>query len=464
MKYIHIKISIKIFAALLLVVNLRANAAVIEVSVQPPGLFESNATVRVKNNSPVPRIVRISVSNNSDRKAFIGSTILVVPELSAVEKSIKPNSNMRFDSPLYWEWGEGIGDLEKSTEERGYWIPFEKGVKTLICQYPHGNAPAIDFCAPIRTRVTAAKAGTVFRVVDHFTEGGSDPKFANSANVIEIYQNDGTRAFYAHFDPKSATVKEGEKVDRGQVLASVGLTGQTSGPHLHFHVTRYDSELRDSFIDPKFENERSEPIEIKSGYTVDRDTFKSNLGEKKIVEQDRASSNVNIETKVNKEPSGIECGTNQVEMGKKAIDCIGKNKEKAVEYFNIHLKTSPNDGLALARLATLYTGMNRHVEALPVYKKALAANWISYDFAYHYSTSLFESGMNKEGMKWIRRSVELAPSCASCLGGLARRLTDEKKYKEALSILEAFDARQQKAGKNKLFTGQIMLIRDQMEN
>lgn len=43
-------------------------------------------------------------------------------------------------------------------------------------------------------------------------------------------------AFYAHLKPGSIKVNVGDKVSRGQQIAEVGNTGNTSGPHLHFHV------------------------------------------------------------------------------------------------------------------------------------------------------------------------------------------------------------------------------------
>jgi murein DD-endopeptidase MepM/ murein hydrolase activator NlpD len=46
----------------------------------------------------------------------------------------------------------------------------------------------------------------------------------------------GRYAFYAHLKPGSITVKEGERVRRGQVLARLGNSGNTGFPHLHFHV------------------------------------------------------------------------------------------------------------------------------------------------------------------------------------------------------------------------------------
>jgi murein DD-endopeptidase MepM/ murein hydrolase activator NlpD len=50
-------------------------------------------------------------------------------------------------------------------------------------------------------------------------------------------------AFYAHLKPNSVAVKEGDRVRRGQVLGLVGNIGNTSAPHLHFHVMASPSSV-----------------------------------------------------------------------------------------------------------------------------------------------------------------------------------------------------------------------------
>ncbi len=53
----------------------------------------------------------------------------------------------------------------------------------------------------------------------------------------------GLFAFYAHMQPGSVRVKLGDKVRRGQVLGLLGNTGNSSEPHLHFHICNANSEL-----------------------------------------------------------------------------------------------------------------------------------------------------------------------------------------------------------------------------
>lgn len=52
--------------------------------------------------------------------------------------------------------------------------------------------------------------------------------------VIEVDHGFGYRTIYAHLS--KATVEEGEKVKRGQIIAKSGNSGLSSGPHLHYEI------------------------------------------------------------------------------------------------------------------------------------------------------------------------------------------------------------------------------------
>jgi len=53
----------------------------------------------------------------------------------------------------------------------------------------------------------------------------------------------GHFAFYAHLQPGSLRVKLGDKVRRGQVIGLVGNSGNSTEPHLHFHISNGNSPL-----------------------------------------------------------------------------------------------------------------------------------------------------------------------------------------------------------------------------
>ena len=55
---------------------------------------------------------------------------------------------------------------------------------------------------------------------------------------------DGNYAFYAHLKTGSVKVKPGDQLTTGQVIATLGNTGNSDAPHLHFHVMSTPDPLR----------------------------------------------------------------------------------------------------------------------------------------------------------------------------------------------------------------------------
>ncbi len=92
--------------------------------------------------------------------------------------------------------------------------------------------------------VMAVADGVVVDVKDSIPENipGSEEmpvrltRETGSGNSITIAISDTIHAHYAHFIPKSLKVKVGDKVTKGQVIALLGNSGSSTGPHLHFHL------------------------------------------------------------------------------------------------------------------------------------------------------------------------------------------------------------------------------------
>ncbi|MFL5576235.1 MAG: M23 family metallopeptidase [Gemmatimonadaceae bacterium] len=57
-----------------------------------------------------------------------------------------------------------------------------------------------------------------------------------AGNYVVLDLGRGRYAFYEHLRPGSVRVRRGARVRRGQVLGALGYTGDSTGPHLHFHV------------------------------------------------------------------------------------------------------------------------------------------------------------------------------------------------------------------------------------
>jgi hypothetical protein len=62
-------------------------------------------------------------------------------------------------------------------------------------------------------------------------------------NFVNLELGGSRFAHYAHLQPGRLRVKSGDRVRRGQVLGLVGNSGNSSAPHLHFHVGTADSGL-----------------------------------------------------------------------------------------------------------------------------------------------------------------------------------------------------------------------------
>lgn len=90
--------------------------------------------------------------------------------------------------------------------------------------------------------VVAAKAGTVVTSTALRNSSGS---YRSYGEYIMISHGDGTITLYAHLLSGSRKVKEGDKVSQGQVIGTVGSTGNSTGNHLHFEirVSTYNSSL-----------------------------------------------------------------------------------------------------------------------------------------------------------------------------------------------------------------------------
>jgi peptidoglycan LD-endopeptidase LytH len=89
---------------------------------------------------------------------------------------------------------------------------------------------AIDIMAPRGTPVVAAAAGTVERIFES----------KNGGHTVYVRRTDPAwQDYYAHLDAYAPNLSEGMKVAQGQLLGTVGSTGDASpdAPHLHYAIS-----------------------------------------------------------------------------------------------------------------------------------------------------------------------------------------------------------------------------------
>lgn len=100
----------------------------------------------------------------------------------------------------------------------------------------------IDVAAPLYTPIRAAGPG----VVVFAGPNPYDP--VPKAWIVVIAHSSELITWYAHVDNKlhPPRVRAGDSVVAGQIIAYEGMTGRTTGPHLHWMV-----EFRDQFVNPR---------------------------------------------------------------------------------------------------------------------------------------------------------------------------------------------------------------------
>lgn len=85
----------------------------------------------------------------------------------------------------------------------------------------HGG---VDLAAHSGTPVKAARSGRVVRA----------GWWGSYGNAVAIEHIDGSETRYAHLN--SVTVRAGQTVRQGDLVGTVGSTGASTGPHLHFEI------------------------------------------------------------------------------------------------------------------------------------------------------------------------------------------------------------------------------------
>lgn len=118
-------------------------------------------------------------------------------------------------------------------------ITQEFGCTGFPWEPPYGNCShfhqGIDIAAPLGTRIRAAGPGRVL-YAGPLSDGAWVVIIAHSAHLISLYGHVRT----------NIPVRAGQVVEQGQLIAYIGMTGHTTGPHLHWAV-----KLDDTWVNPR---------------------------------------------------------------------------------------------------------------------------------------------------------------------------------------------------------------------
>ncbi len=91
----------------------------------------------------------------------------------------------------------------------------------------HGHN-GIDLAAPVGTPIYAAAGGTVIASMENGAWNGG------YGTYVIISHSNGTQTLYSHNQVNLVSI--GERVEKGAMIGKIGMTGKTTGPHVHFEI------------------------------------------------------------------------------------------------------------------------------------------------------------------------------------------------------------------------------------
>ena len=121
-----------------------------------------------------------------------------------------------------------------------YSSPF--GLRRFLNDQPRSPHSGLDIAADTGTPVAAPAPGTVALTGDFFFSG----------NIVLLDHGGGLVTMYGHLD--RIDVEEGQAVDRGDIIGTVGATGRVTGPHLHWTVSIQGNRVDPVVVMQAFDN------------------------------------------------------------------------------------------------------------------------------------------------------------------------------------------------------------------
>ena len=138
----------------------------------------------------------------------------------------------------------------------GHEVDSPYGLRRLPWERQGRLHEGVDIAAPKGAPVLAVAGGVVVKTGDSPTYG----------RFVELRHGEaGLTSFYAHLGKIERTAQAGAYVGPGMVIGRIGLSGTSTGPHLHFEIRQDGKALNPaSFLDRKFETAADLPIKAAS--------------------------------------------------------------------------------------------------------------------------------------------------------------------------------------------------------
>lgn len=211
--------------------------------------------LQVAGNAPhPPRSLRhrvgYSAVDSKDAAEVIGGEFEVraKPELALAP----PLRGGPWAAVYAWEWPRGHRRVFYTLEGRAR-LPGRLAIdfvrKDAAGSSARGDADIVtnslgygaDVLAVADARVAAVRDGIA--ETERVSQNRAHALDEKAGNYVALDLGDGRFAIYEHLKPGSIRVSRGDRVRRGQAIAALGFTGDSTEPHLHFHVADAPSPL-----------------------------------------------------------------------------------------------------------------------------------------------------------------------------------------------------------------------------
>jgi murein DD-endopeptidase MepM/ murein hydrolase activator NlpD len=170
--------------------------------------------------------------------------------------SPRGRGDWHYDYRFRWSRGDFTA---RHDDSHLYHLPFPKGTRYRLIQscngdFSHHGAQryALDFVMPEGTPIAAARDGVVVFVAESSNRGGPSEALREYDNRVVIQHSDRTLGIYAHLRKNGVLPEVGARVRAGEVIGYSGNTGYSTGPHLHFMVTKGTTVGEDQSIEVRF--------------------------------------------------------------------------------------------------------------------------------------------------------------------------------------------------------------------
>lgn len=179
--------------------------------------------------------------------------------------------SIEYSLPFNGEWVVANGGVDEETSHSWDIYPQRYAYDFLILDDKassyFGDEKNLNSYYCYGKDVLAPADGTVVAVYDHFSDcrilgGGQTDSSASDigGNRIVIQHAEHEFSTICHLIPQSAAVQVGQQVQRGDIIARCGNSGNTSEPHIHFQVQNTKNFYSSIGLPIRFKSIKKSPI------------------------------------------------------------------------------------------------------------------------------------------------------------------------------------------------------------